>query len=182
MLWIEYSNLFKILCLSSLSASLKKIQSKLKVPSCPHIFGTQWQVTPKSMDICGRNSNLSEILWISCKFDDDTIKKMKVLLSPQHFLQYKSMRNSFGAQGQVTPKPIVRSGPKSNMSEVLCLSSLSASLKNIWSKLKTLLCPQHFFWRSRADYSKEMDGCGQNSNLSETLWLSCLPASLMTIW
>ena len=81
---------------------------------------------------------------VSCRFDDDQIKKMKVLLFPQHFLHYKSMGNIFGAQGQVTPKRMVRSGPKSNSSEMLCLSWLPASEKKIQSKMKALSCPQHF--------------------------------------
>ena len=74
--------------------------------------------------------------------------KMKALSCPQHFLHYKSMGKKFDAQGQVTPKRIVRSGWKLNSSEILCLSLLSASLTKIHSKVKALPCPQHFFRRS----------------------------------
>ena len=44
---------------------------------------------------------------VTCK-SDDTIK-MRALLCPQHFPHYTSMGKCFGAQGQVTPKRIVRS-------------------------------------------------------------------------
>ena len=61
---------------------------------------------------------------ILVKFDDDT---MRALLYSQHFLHYKSMGKIFIAQGQehITPKPIVRTGPKSNSSKILdCLCYL----------------------------------------------------------
>ena len=45
--------------------------------------------------------------------------KVKSLSSGQHCLHYKSMGKFFIAQGQVTPKKIVRSGPKSKLSEIL---------------------------------------------------------------
>ena len=57
--------------------------------------------------------------------------KMNVLLCPQHFLHYKYIRKYFGAQGQVTSKWIVRSGPKSNSLEILLLSCLPASYRMI---------------------------------------------------
>ena len=40
----------------------------------------------------------------------------------------------FVIQGQVTPKWVVWSGPKSNLSELLCLSWLPLTLMMIWSK------------------------------------------------
>ena len=71
-------------------------------------------------------------------------------------------------QGQVTPKQIVLSGPKSNLSESLCLNS-SASLKKIQSKMKVLGPSQHF---SQCK-SVEAFGCHGNqgfwSNLSQNI-------------
>ena len=61
------------------------------------------------------------------------------------------MGKIFDAQGRYY---VHRSGLKSNSSEILCLSSLSASLKKIRSKLKALSCPQHFFRRSRVGNSE----------------------------
>ena len=40
--------------------------------------------------------------------------------------------------------PIVKTGPKSNLSKILCPSLLSASLMKIQYKMKSLLSGQHF--------------------------------------
>ena len=72
----------------------------------------------------------------------------------------------FVTQGQVTPKWVVWSGPKSNSSELLCLSWLPTTLMMIRSKINELAWNQHFpiislwgfFWRSRAANSVV---CGQ---------------------
>ena len=56
--------------------------------------------------------------------------KMKLLSYPQHLLHYKSMGNFFDAQGMyMWLNQIVCTGQKVNPSKILCLSSLSASLK-----------------------------------------------------
>ena len=44
------------------------------------------------------------------------------------FSHYKSMGNFLDAQGQLTPQSVVRSGRNSNSSEILCMSSLPASI------------------------------------------------------
>ena len=62
----------------------------------------------------------------------------------QHFSHYKSMGIFQDAQGQLTPQSLVESGPNSNLSEILWLSSLPASMKKIGSKIKALACSQHF--------------------------------------
>ena len=64
----------------------------------------------------------------------------------------------FVIQGQVTPKWVVWSGPKSNSFELLCMSCLPATLMMIRSKMKELAWRHHFpiiilwefFRRSRA--------------------------------
>ena len=74
----------------------------------------------------------------------------------------------FVIQGQVTPKWIVQSGPKSNSYELLCLSWLPATLMMIRSKMNELAWRQHFpiislwefFRRSRA----------ANSVISGLIW------------
>ena len=50
----------------------------------------------------------------------------------------------FVIQGQVTPKWVVWSGPKSNLSELLCLSGLPATSMMIRSKMNELEWRQHF--------------------------------------
>ena len=70
--------------------------------------------------------------------------KMKELECSQDFSHYKSMGIFPDAQGQLTPQCLVESGPNSNLSEILWLSSLLASMKKIRSKMKALACSQHF--------------------------------------
>ena len=50
----------------------------------------------------------------------------------------------FAIQGQVTPKLVFWSGPKSNLCELLCLSWLPATLMMIRSKMNKLAWRQHF--------------------------------------
>ena len=70
--------------------------------------------------------------------------KMKELEWSQDFSHYKSMGIFPDVQGQLTPQSLVESGPNSNLSEILWLSSLPASMKKIRSKMKALACSQHF--------------------------------------
>ena len=65
-------------------------------------------------------------------------------LSSWHFLHYKSMGKFFIAQGWVTLKWTIQSGPKSNSLQILWLSLLPASLTKIKSKMKSLSIGQHF--------------------------------------
>ena len=62
--------------------------------------------------------------------------KMKELECSQDSSHYKSMGIFPDAQGQLTPKSLVRSGRISNSSEMLLMSSLSLSMKKIRSKKK----------------------------------------------
>ena len=48
------------------------------------------------------------------------------------------------AQGQLTPQSLVRSGQISNLTEMLWMFSLHASMKKIRSKMKALEWTQHF--------------------------------------
>ena len=68
------SNSYKLLWLSSLPARMKKIQSKMKALDAnnispiisPSIFSdAQGQLTPQSLVKLRRNSNSTEILWLS---------------------------------------------------------------------------------------------------------------------
>ena len=82
--------------------------------------------------------------------------KKKELEYSQDFSHYKSMGIFQDAQGQLTLLSLVRSGRISNSSEILCMSSLPASIKKIRSKMKVLEWNniiQEFFRRARADNS-----------------------------
>ena len=94
----------------------------------------------------GQNLISSKILWVSwLSVSLNMIRsKVKVLSSGQLFLHYKSMGIFFVAQRKVTLKRIVLSGLKFNSSKILWLSSLSASLMKIESRMKSLSSGQHF--------------------------------------
>ena len=70
--------------------------------------------------------------------------KMKELECSQDFSHYKSMGIFQDPQGQLTLQSLVESGPNSNLSEILWLSSLPVSMRKIRSKIKVLACSQHF--------------------------------------
>ena len=69
---------------------------------------------------------------------------MKELECSQDFSHYKSMGDFPDAQGQLTPKSLVRSGRISNSFEMLWMSLLPASMKKIRSIMKLLECSQDF--------------------------------------
>ena len=77
------------------------------------------------------------LVLITCKFDGNPIKE----LGRSRIHNIISIWETIVAQGQVTQKQIVQSGPKSNPAKILHLSSLTARLKKIQSKMKVLSCP-----------------------------------------
>ena len=60
------------------------------------------------------------------------------------YSHYKSMGKFLDTQGQLTPKSVVRSGLNSNSSDILCMSSLAASIKRIGSKTTEKRWIYHF--------------------------------------
>ena len=107
---------------------------------------TQGQITLESVVVSGRNLNSSKFLCMSSlpARMRMTESKMKEQECSQDFSHYKSMGIFQDAQGQLTPQSLVESGPNSNLSEILWLSSLPVSMKKIRSKMKTLACSQYF--------------------------------------
>ena len=106
----------------------------------------QGQITVESVVVSGRNWNSSKLLCMSLLPTRMKLihTKMKELEWSQDFSHYKSTGIFQNAQGQITPQSLVKSGPNSNLSEILWLSSLTASIKKIRSKMKALACSQHF--------------------------------------
>ena len=93
-----------------------------------------------------RNSNSSKLSCMSSlparmRMIDS---KMKELECSQDFSHYKSMGIFPDAQGQLTPQSLVLSGRISNLSEMLWMFLLPASMKKIRSKMKALEWTQHF--------------------------------------
>ena len=119
------SNSSKIVCLSSLPARLKTIQSKDKVLSCPQrflpnksigkFFDAHGWVTPKQIVRTDWKSNSFQDFMhvlVTCKFDEDPTKNKGANVFATFFS---------GTQGQATPKWLVGYGQNSNLSDILCL-------------------------------------------------------------
>ena len=102
---------------------------------------------------------------VTCKYKKDRIKKQPRnggdIIFPiisQWGLSVAMETRVLITQGQVTPKWVVWFGPKSNSTELLCLSWLPATLMMIRSKMNELAWRHHFpiislrdfFRRSRA--------------------------------
>ena len=96
--------------------------------------------------VSGRNWNSSKLSCMSLLPTRMKLihTKMKELEWSQDFSHYKSMGIFQDAQGQLTPQSLVESGPNSDLSEILWLSSLPARMKKIQSKMKALEWTQHF--------------------------------------
>ena len=106
----------------------------------------QGQIILELVAVSGQNLNSSKLSCMSSlparmRMIDS---QMKELECSQNFSHYKSMGIFPDAQGQLTPQSLDRSGRISNSSEMLWMSSLTASMKKIRSKMKVLKCSQHF--------------------------------------
>ena len=102
------------------------------------------------------NSKMSGLIWpkiefdqvfmsvlVTSNFDDDSIKNERASMETP-YSHYKSMGNFLDAQGQLTLKSVVRSGRNLNLFEILCMSSLRASIKRIGSKATKKRWRHHF--------------------------------------
>ena len=98
-----------------------------------NISDAQGQITLVLVVVSGRNLNSSKLLCMSSLPARMSIinSKMKELEYSQDFSHYKSMGIFPDAQGQLTPQSLVQSGPISNLSEMLWMFLLSASMKKI---------------------------------------------------
>ena len=145
------SNSSKMLWMSLLPASMKKIRSKIEgarvdTTLYSNFTDAQGQITLVLVSVSGRNLNSSKLLCMSSlparmRMIDS---KMKELEWSQDFSYYESMGIFHDAQGQLTPQSLVRSGRISNSFEILWMFSLPASMKKIRSKMKALEWTQNF--------------------------------------
>ena len=131
--------------MSSLPASIKRIGSKATEKRWRHHFPHY-----KSMGAfcCHRHQSFDLIcLKTLCSLSPSPV--MLHIKFDQHCpnglrdIQVRKCK-IFVIQGQVTPKLVVFSGPKSYSSELLCLSWLPATLMMIRSKMNELAWRQHF--------------------------------------
>ena len=125
-IWIvqygQYSNLSKILCLSWISASLKILQSKLKV-LCPG-QGRIWAFSALKASNFKMNCTIWPIFKLvqdfmpvlnTCKFEEKLQSELKAVCP-------RSNTGFFNTQGQVTLRRILQYHRNSNLSEILSLS------------------------------------------------------------
>ena len=91
------------------------------------------QITLELVVVSGRNLNSSKLSCMSSLPERMRLieSKMKELECSQDFSHHKSMGIFPDAQGQLTPQSLVESGPNSDLSEILWLYSLPASVKKI---------------------------------------------------
>ena len=106
----------------------------------------QGQITLVLVLVSGRNLNSSKLSCMSSlparmRMIDS---KMKEPECSQDFSHYRSMGIFPDAQGQLTLQSLVRSGRISNLSEMLWMFTLTASMKKIRSKMKALEWTQLF--------------------------------------
>ena len=105
----------------------------------------QGQITLELVVVSGRNLNSSKLSYLSSLPARMRMIESKMKLEcSQDFSHYKSKGVFPDAQGQLTPQSLVRSGRISNLSEMLWMFSLPASMKKIRSKKRALECAQHF--------------------------------------
>ena len=155
------SNSSKILCMSSLPASLKRIGSittdkkwwrrffrRSRAANCI-VSGGIWPKF-KSSKLLSISSLPASMKRIRSK----TAEKMWW----RSFPHYKSMGIFSNAQGQLTPLSVVRSGRISTSFIILCMSLLPASLKKIGSISTEITWWHRFFRRSRAANSVVSSG------------------------
>ena len=140
----------------------KTLCSLSPIPMMLHIkFDQYWSTGFRDIQVqnChsrASNSKMSGLIWpkieldqafmpvlVISNFDDDLIKNKRASKATA-FSHYKSMGNVLDAQGQLTPKSVVRSGRNSNSFEILCMSSLPASIKRIGSKTTEKRWRHHF--------------------------------------
>ena len=111
--------------------------------------------------------------------------KIKTLERSQDFSHYKSMGIFPDAQGKLTPQSLVGSGRISNSSEMLWMSSLSANMKKIRSKIEALECSQHYtsiFSDAQGQITLLLVmESGQNLNSYKLSCMSSLPARMNEI-
>ena len=77
--------------------------------SMEKMFGAQGQLRSEQSQLAPNQTRPRFYVLVTCKFEEDLIKKMKVILCPQHFPHYKST-GAFGCRGNQSFDPI---GPKS---------------------------------------------------------------------
>ena len=121
---------------------------------------------------------------VTCQYEEDPIKNIGARVPTTLYINFSD------AQGQITLLLVVVSGRNLNSSKLSYMSSLSARMRMIDSKMKELECSKDFsHYRSMGilpDAQRQLTPqslvqSGRISNSSEMLWLFSLPASMKKI-
>ena len=159
---VQISNPSMISSMSTLSASLRKTEWVMLMKKSSRGFFQQSMVwTLRVMIRSGQFPNSSEISSMSTL----TARFRKSRSKLNELLWWQSNRGFFSNQGNVTLRLMLRSGKFSKSFEISSISTLSASLRNIRSKLKEL------WWWKAFSHCKSMGpvGCQRNQSFH---WIS----------
>ena len=121
---------------------------------------------------------------VTCKYEEDPIKNEGARVVTTLYSNFSDV------QGQITLVLVSVSGRNLNSSKFSCMSSLSARMMMIESKMKELECSQDFSHYKSMGIFPDAQGqltpqslvqSGRISNSSEMLWMFLLPASMKKI-
>ena len=124
------------------------------------------------------------VVLLTCKNEEDLIKNRGARVFTILYIYFSDVH------GQITLVLVVVSGRNLNSSKLSCMSSLSARMRLIKSKMKELECSQDFsHYKSMGIFpdaqgqltSQSLVRSGRISNSSEMLWASSLPANMKKI-
>ena len=187
----------KLLCMSSLPARMRLIQSKMKELERSQDFPHYKSIGIFSGRSRAANTTVLNPIWpnfelvrdvmnvlITCQYEEDPIKNRGARVFTTLYIIFSD------AQGQITLELVVVFGRKLNSSKLSCMSSLPARMRMIEFKMKELECPQDFsHYKSMGIFPdaqgqltpKSLVRSGRISISSEMLWMSSLPASMKKI-
>ena len=129
-------------------------------------------------------SDSYKTLWLTCKNEEDPIKNEGARVFTTLYINFSD------TQGQITLGLVVVSVRNLNSSKLPCISSLSARMKMIQSKIIELEWSQHFSHYKSMGIFPDAQGqltpqslvrSGPISDLFKMLWMSLLPARIKTI-
>ena len=138
------SNTSKLSCMSSFSAKMRLIKSKLKELECSQDFSHYKSMEDFSRRSRASNSAVLGPIWPNFELDLDVIDFLVTYQYEEDPIKNRGARvfttllyiNSSDAQGQNTLELVVVSGRNLFSSKLSCMSSLSARMRMIDSKVK----------------------------------------------
>ena len=124
------------------------------------------------------------VVLLTCRNEEDPVNNRDARVFTTLYIKFSDV------QGQMTLVFVVESGRNSNPSKLSCMSSLSARMRLIKSKMKELECSQSFSHYKSMGIFPDAQGqltpqslvrSGRISNSFYILWISSLPTSMKKI-